>query len=52
MSHLPGIPEAFRGRTLGLPDDYEVVYQSRAEARAERQRRAADRSRNTHGSSE
>ncbi|HEX2093290.1 MAG TPA: FkbM family methyltransferase [Longimicrobiaceae bacterium] len=33
MSHLPPIPEALRGRTIRLPNDYEVVYQSRAEAR-------------------
>ena len=30
---LPPIPEAQRGRTIRLPNDYEVVYQSRAEAR-------------------
>ncbi|HEX2188306.1 MAG TPA: FkbM family methyltransferase, partial [Longimicrobiaceae bacterium] len=30
---LPPIPESLRGRTLVLPNGYEVVYQSRAEAR-------------------
>jgi FkbM family methyltransferase len=33
MSPLPPVPEAFRNRTLRLPNDYEIVYQSKAEAR-------------------
>ncbi|MBV9774301.1 MAG: FkbM family methyltransferase [Gemmatimonadetes bacterium] len=33
MSRLPPIPEALRGRTIVLPNEYEIVYQSRAEAR-------------------
>lgn len=33
MSHLPPIPEALQGRTIRLPNEYEIVYQSKAEAR-------------------
>jgi len=33
MSELPPIPEHLRHRTLVLPNGYEVVYQSKAEAR-------------------
>lgn len=33
MSPLPPVPDALRGRTLRLPNDYEIAYQSKAEAR-------------------
>jgi FkbM family methyltransferase len=33
MSGLPPVPAAFQGRTVHLPNGYEVVYQSKAEAR-------------------
>jgi FkbM family methyltransferase len=33
MSDLPPIPEAFRHRTITAPNGYEIVYQSKAEAR-------------------
>ena len=33
MSHLPPIPEAFQNRVIRLPNEYEIVYQSKAEAR-------------------